>query len=50
MKEKLEESAEDVLHDLDAMKGLAGKKWSVEFARKMGMSEDDIQKSLAGRE
>lgn len=42
-------AAEDMLRDLDRMKDLAGKEWSVAFAKKLGWSMEDIQRYLAGR-
>ncbi len=44
-----DDAAEDILHDLDKMKGLAGKQWSVEYARKLGWTEEEIKKYLGGK-
>ena len=40
--------AAQILEDLDALDPAAGKTWSIEFAKKNGMSEKDIQKYIIG--
>jgi len=39
--------AEDLIKDLDAMKGLRGKEWSVALAKKLGLTEAEIEEYLA---
>jgi len=47
-KQKREDSeAQDLMHSLDRMAGLCGKGWSVDFARRSGLSEDEIRKILS---
>jgi hypothetical protein len=41
--------AEDTLHDIAQAKGLGGKQWSVDFARKMGWSAEEIERYLSAR-
>jgi len=43
MKHDENSAAEDMLHDLDRMKGLSGKQWSVDFAKKLGLSAQEIE-------
>lgn len=48
MKKDKNTEAEDMLHDLDRMQGLSGKQWSVDLAKKLGLSADEISIYLAG--
>ena len=47
MKKDANTADTDILHDLDQIKGLAGKEWSVELAKKMGLSAAEIELYLS---
>jgi len=47
MKKGKSTEAEDILHDLDQMQGLAGKQWSVDWAKKLGLNEKEIEAYLS---
>lgn len=49
MKHDENSAAADMLHDLDKMPGLAGKEWSIEFAKKLGLSAEEIEIYMGGK-
>lgn len=41
--------ARDIMKDLDEQDPASGKEWSIDYAKKLGMSDADIEKYINGK-
>jgi predicted transcriptional regulator YheO len=41
--------ARDIMKDLDEQYSASGKEWSIDYAKKLGMSDADIDKYIKGK-